>query len=63
MMFDALKAKGVPVAYVPFAGEGHGFRQAANMKRTLDGTLYFLSAVFDFDLPVAVEPLDIENLG
>ena len=62
IMFEALKAKGVPVAYVPFAGEGHGFRQAKNIKRTLDGTLYFLSRVFGFDLPVAVEPLDIENL-
>jgi dipeptidyl aminopeptidase/acylaminoacyl peptidase len=62
MMFDALKAKGVPVAYLPFAGEGHGFRQAANIKRTLDGTLYFLSKVFNFDLPVAVEPVHIENL-
>jgi dipeptidyl aminopeptidase/acylaminoacyl peptidase len=62
MMFEALKAKGVPVAYLPFAGEGHGFRQAANIKRTLDGTLYFLSKVFNFDLPDAVEPVEIENL-
>ena len=29
MMVDALRAKGVPVAYVTFEGEQHGFRQAA----------------------------------
>ena len=62
-MFEALKAKGVPVAYVPFPGEGHGFRQAANIKRTLDGTLYFLSQVFGFALAETVEPLEIENLN
>lgn len=62
-MFAALKTKGTPVAYVAFPGEGHGFRQAENIKRTLDGTLYFLSKVFHFVLSVAVEPLEIENLG
>jgi len=62
IMFDALKAKDVPVAYLAFEGEGHGFRQAKNIKRTLDGTLYFLSKVFNFDLSIPVEPLDIENL-
>jgi len=62
IMFDALKVKGVPVAYVAFEGEGHGFRQAKNIKRTLDGTLYFFSKVFNFDLTIPVEPLDIENL-
>ena len=28
-MFEALREKGLPVAYVPFEGEQHGFRQAA----------------------------------
>ncbi|PID85992.1 MAG: peptidase [Chloroflexi bacterium] len=61
MMFEALKAKGVPVAYVPFAGEGHGFRKAENIKRTLDGTLYFLSKIFKFDIAADIEPLTIYN--
>ena len=43
MMVDALRAKGLPVAYVPFAGEQHGFRRAENIKRALDGELYFYS--------------------
>ena len=44
MMRDALREKGVPVAYLPFEGEQHGFRRAENIKRTLDAELYFYSA-------------------
>ncbi|MEE3715688.1 prolyl oligopeptidase family serine peptidase [Tumidithrix elongata RA019] len=62
MMVDALKAKGLPVAYVPFEGEQHGFRKAENIKRTLDGELYFYAKVFGFPLGESVEPVEIENL-
>jgi len=61
-MVKALKEKGIPVAYLPFAGEQHGFRQAKNIKRALDGELYFYSRVFGFELAEAVEPVKIENL-
>ena len=62
-MVEALRAKGIPVAYVAFAGEQHGFRQAAHIKRALDGELYFYSRVFGFDLAEPVEPVEIENLN
>jgi dipeptidyl aminopeptidase/acylaminoacyl peptidase len=62
MMVEALRAKGLPVAYVPFAGEQHGFRRAENIKRALDGELYFYSRVFGFQLADAVEPVQIDNL-
>ncbi len=62
MMFEALKAKGLPVAYVPFAGEQHGFRRADNIKRALDGELYFYSRVFGFNLADPIKPVEIENL-
>ena len=61
-MVDALRAKGIPVAYVAFAGEQHGFRQAQNIKRALEGELYFYSRVFGFELAEPVEPVEIENL-
>ena len=61
-MFEAVKAKGLPVAYVPFEGEQHGFRRAENIKRALDGELYFYSKVFNFELADEVEPVAIENL-
>ncbi|MFL5759150.1 MAG: prolyl oligopeptidase family serine peptidase [Thermomicrobiales bacterium] len=62
MMYEAVKAKGIPVAYVPFEGEQHGFRKAENIRRALDGELYFLSRVFDFELAEPVEPVEIANL-
>jgi dipeptidyl aminopeptidase/acylaminoacyl peptidase len=62
MMVNALKEKGIPVAYVSFEGEQHGFRQAQNIKRALEGELYFYSQVFGFELAEPVEPVKIENL-
>jgi dipeptidyl aminopeptidase/acylaminoacyl peptidase len=62
MMVEALRAKGLPVAYVPFAGEQHGFRRAENIKRALDGEIYFYSRIFGFELADEVEPVAIENL-
>jgi dipeptidyl aminopeptidase/acylaminoacyl peptidase len=62
MMFEAARAKGLPVAYLAFAGEAHGFRRAETIKRALDGELYFYSRVFGFDLVEPVEPIEIENL-
>src|SRR3712207_6892993 len=35
-MFEAVRAKGVAVAYVPFAGEQHGVRGAENIKSALE---------------------------
>ena len=61
-MFEAVKKKGLPTAYVTFEGEQHGFRQAVNIKRALDGELYFYSRVFGFALADEVAPVEIENL-
>jgi dipeptidyl aminopeptidase/acylaminoacyl peptidase len=62
IMVEALRKKGVPVAYVAFAGEQHGFRQAENIRRSLDGELYFYSRVFGFEPADMVEPVAIDNL-
>jgi len=51
MIVDAVRAAGVPVAYVTFPGEQHGFRQAANIRASLDGELSFYAQVLGFDLP------------
>jgi dipeptidyl aminopeptidase/acylaminoacyl peptidase len=61
-MVAALREKGLPVAYVAFEGEQHGFRRAENMKRALEGELYFYSRIFGFPLADPVEPVPIENL-
>ena len=61
-MFDAVRAKGIPTAYLAFAGEQHGFRQAGNIKRALEAELYFFCRLFGFEPADAIEPVDIENL-
>ena len=63
MMFEAVRAKGLPTAYLPFEGEQHGFRRAENIKRALEAELYFYSRVFRFSLADPIEPIAIENLG
>ncbi len=61
-MVEVLQSKGLPVAYVAFPGEQHGFRKAENIKRTLDGELYFYAKVFGFKVAEAIEPVVIANL-
>ena len=62
LMFDAVRAKGIPTAYILFEGEQHGFRKAESIKRALEGELYFYSKIFEFDLAEDIEPVQIENL-
>jgi dipeptidyl aminopeptidase/acylaminoacyl peptidase len=61
-MVNAVRNKKLPVAYLTFEGEQHGFRKAENIKRVLEAELYFYSKVFGFELTDPVEPVKIENL-
>jgi dipeptidyl aminopeptidase/acylaminoacyl peptidase len=61
-MHAALRAKGVPVAYLEFAGEQHGFRELKNIVRALEAEAFFYARVFGFGLADAVEPVVIDNL-
>lgn len=58
-MVASLAKKGLKVKYVPFKGEGHGFRQAENTERALLEELQFYSDVFGFDVPS--QPLTNES--
>ena len=58
-MVEAIKAKGLPVAYVAYEGEQHGFRKAENIKRTLDAEYYFYAQIFKFTLAEPIEPVEI----
>lgn len=62
LMVNALTEKRIPVAYVPFEGEGHGFRKAENIKKALESELYFYSKVFGFELAETVGAVKISNL-
>jgi dipeptidyl aminopeptidase/acylaminoacyl peptidase len=60
VMVAALKARGIPVAYLAFEGEGHGFRRKESLIRTLEAEAYFYAKVFGFELSDRVEPVAIE---
>lgn len=48
-MVEALQAKGIPVTYVPFPDEQHGFRRAENIKTALERELSFYAEVFQLN--------------
>lgn len=57
MMVEVLERKGIPHAYLAFAGEGHGFRREENIVRSLEATLSFVGQVFGFEPADAIEPV------
>jgi len=62
-MVNALRKRGVPVAYVPLEGEGHGFRKAENVIRTLEAELYFYQRMSGLTPTASEAPVQIENLA
>ncbi len=63
MMFQAIKNKGLPVAYISFEQEAHGFRIADNIKKALDSEFYFYARIFGFEPADPIEPIEIINLA
>jgi dipeptidyl aminopeptidase/acylaminoacyl peptidase len=61
-MVDSLRKRGIPVAYIPFEGEMHGFRKAENIRRSFEAEFYFYSRIFGFRPSDGIEPVEIENL-
>ena len=61
-MFEAVRARGLPVAYLLFEGESHGFRRAETIRRALEAELGFYGRVLGFVPADATAPLAIENL-
>jgi dipeptidyl aminopeptidase/acylaminoacyl peptidase len=62
VMVEALRKSGVPVAYMTLEGEGHGFRKADSIVRTLEAELYFYQRIFGLTAPDAIAPVTIDNL-
>lgn len=61
-MVAALRRKGLPVAYLSFAGEGHGFRRAESIAAALLAEYGFFCRIFGIEPADALPPLPIENL-
>lgn len=49
-MYEALRAKKIPTAYLAFEGEQHGFRRADTIRKCLEAELSFYARVFGFTL-------------
>ena len=61
-MVAALRAKRLPVAYLAFADEGHGFRRAETIEAALLAEYSFFCRVFGIEPPDGLPPLAIANL-
>lgn len=62
-MAAALEENGVPYAYLPFAGEQHGFRKAETNIRCLEAELYFYGRIMGFEPAGDPEPVEIVGLS
>ena len=60
-MVQALRDKNVPVAYITFHDEGHGFRKAANIKKALEAELVFFRRILAIDDAENLPAITIEN--
>jgi len=61
MIVAALEARGIPVSYLLFEGEQHGFRKAENVMRALEAELAFFGAMLEFVPADELPPLDIRR--
>ncbi len=61
MMVDALQQKGLPIAYVTYPDEGHGFRSAGALTHSFNAELAFYGKIFDFDTDSTITDLTIAN--
>nr|WP_199742304.1 LpqB family beta-propeller domain-containing protein [Streptomyces triticirhizae] len=57
-LLAAVAGRGVPHAYLSFAGEGHGFRRAATVERALEAELALYARAFGFERN-DLAPLDL----
>jgi dipeptidyl aminopeptidase/acylaminoacyl peptidase len=62
IMVEALRAKGLPYAYLPFEGEQHGFRDAGHIQQAAEAELSFYAQVFGFEPGDPIPEVRIENL-
>ena len=60
-MFAALKDNGIPVAYLLFDGEGHGFRRAENALRAIEAEYLFFARIFGFEPAEDLGDIPVEN--
>jgi dipeptidyl aminopeptidase/acylaminoacyl peptidase len=63
LIVEALRARKIPHTYILFEGEGHGFRKAENVVRSLEAELSFYAQIMGFEPGDPIPKLAIENLA
>jgi dipeptidyl aminopeptidase/acylaminoacyl peptidase len=61
LIVAALRERGVPHAYLLFEGEGHGFRKAATIVRSLEAELSFYLQVLGIEAESSPPKLEIDH--
>ena len=61
MIVNALSQQGLPVAYVTYENEAHGFRQAQTIRAQLEAELYFYQSIFQLGEPSSESAITIQN--
>jgi dipeptidyl aminopeptidase/acylaminoacyl peptidase len=62
LIVAALRAGGIPHAYLLYEGEGHGFRKAENIARSLEAEFSFYAQILGIEPGDPLPRLPIENL-
>ena len=62
VMVEALRAKGLPHAYLLFEGEQHGFRKSETIQAALEAELSFYAQILGFEPGGPIPALTIANL-
>jgi dipeptidyl aminopeptidase/acylaminoacyl peptidase len=62
-IFEALKQRKVPTAYLEYEGEQHGFRKAENIIRSYEAEIYFYGRILGFTPAGELPGVEIHNLG
>ena len=62
MIVEALERRGVPVSYLEFEGEQHGFRQAKTIIKAIQAELTFYGRIFNFRPDGETTDIEIRNL-
>lgn len=61
-IYSKLLEGGIPVAYILFEGEGHGFRKGPSIVRTHTAMLSFIRRIFGIESEEHTDALRIDNL-
>ncbi|KAK4309443.1 hypothetical protein Pmani_018940 [Petrolisthes manimaculis] len=61
-LYDLLKSKGLPTAFMLFPGEGHGLISCENEAKALEAEFFFFTQVFNITAADAISDVKISNL-